>query len=167
MRRVDSFILSLNRQFVIWAMGLMAILVFSNVVLRYFLDESILWADETSRYLMIWATFLGSGILFRQGAHIAVDNLQDFFPGFGGKVVRFLIIVILMSFFFLMIYIGFRYVLFQWNQVTPVTRIPFGFVYAAMPVGFLLMAYHLAMIARTWITDRHIEEQSGEKLFTD
>ena len=144
----------------------MAVMVFSNAVLRFSLEESILWADELSRYLMIWATFLGSGLLFRQGAHIAVDNLQDFVPGPVGKALRLFIVVILMTFFISMVYVGSKYVLFQWNQLTPVTRLPFGFVYAAVPVGFLLMAYHLTVIARLWITDRRIEEQAGEvKLF--
>ena len=144
----------------------MAVMVFSNAVLRFSLEESILWADELSRYLMIWATFIGSGLLFRQGAHIAVDNLQDFVPGPVGKALRLFIVVILMTFFISMVYVGSTYVLFQWNQLTPVTRLPFGFVYAAVPVGFLLMAYHLAVIARLWITDRRIEEQAGEvKLF--
>jgi len=143
-------------------MGLMATMVFCNVVMRFFLDDSILWAEEVSRYLMIWAMFMGSGLLFRQGAHIAVDNLQDIVPDLVGRAVRIAIVAVLMIFFFSMIYIGFLYVLFQWGQVTPVTRIPFGFVYAAVPAGFLLMAYHLTMVARIWIADRRFKKQPGE-----
>jgi len=158
MRRFDSLILSINRQIIIWMMGAMAVIVFSNVIMRYLFGDSILWAGEISRYLMIWLTFLGSGLLFRQGAHISVNNLQDILPERLGKVLRILIIAMLVTFFSSMIYVGSKYVLFQWGQVTPVTRIPFGFVYAAVPVGFVLMAYHVTMIARTWIEDRRYEE---------
>jgi TRAP-type C4-dicarboxylate transport system permease small subunit len=167
MKRFDSFLVSVNRQVVIWMMALMAVMVFSNVIWRYVLSDSILWAEEISRYLMIWSTFLASGLLVRQGAHIAVDNLQDVVPNAVGKVIRFIIVATLLFFFVSMIYIGALYVVFQWNQVTPVTRIRFGFVYAALPVGFILMVYHTMVISWTWIKERKFEIGDDIKLFVD
>ena len=36
--------------------------------------------QEVSRYLMIWLTFLGAGIVLRYGAHIGIDTLQERVP---------------------------------------------------------------------------------------
>lgn len=163
--RLDSIVLFLNRQAVIWMIGLMAVMVMANVTLRFFVGDSILWAEETSRYLMIWATFIGSGLLFRQGAHIAVDNLQDALPENLGRVLRMAIVAILLCFFAAMIYLGTLYTMAQWDQITPVTRISSGFVYAALPVGFVLMVFHTLMIARQWVNDRHFAEQADGQIF--
>jgi TRAP-type C4-dicarboxylate transport system permease small subunit len=37
-------------------------------------------------------------------------------------------------------------------QLTPALRIPFVYVYAAMPIGFGLLIVHLLLIARIFIT---------------
>ena len=42
-------------------------MVFANVALRFLTDHSILWVEEVSRYLMIWLTFLGAGLVLRYG----------------------------------------------------------------------------------------------------
>lgn len=167
MHRIDSIVLFLNRQAVIWMIGLMALMVMGNVALRFLAGDSILWAEETSRYLMIWATFLGSGMLFRQGAHIAVENLQDALPAAAGRAIRRLIVAILLCFFIVMIYLGTLYTMAQWDQVTPVTRVSSGLVYAALPVGFLLMGFHTLMVARQWVNDRRFAEQSDDQIFGD
>jgi hypothetical protein len=59
----DRVLLRLNRWAVIAILAAMAIMVFANVALRFLTDHSILWVEEVSRYLMIWLTFLGSGIV--------------------------------------------------------------------------------------------------------
>ena len=60
LRRFDQALLKVNRWMVIVALAAMALMVFANVLLRFFTDNSILWVEEVSRYLMIWLTFLGS-----------------------------------------------------------------------------------------------------------
>ena len=54
----------------------MACIVFANVVLRYTTGDSIVWAEEVARHMMIWVTFLGAGLVLRFGGHVAIDNLH-------------------------------------------------------------------------------------------
>ena len=131
----------------------MALMVFVNVALRFLTDHSILWVEEVSRYLMIWLTFLGSGIVLRYGAHVGIDTLQDRFPRHA-RVIRILVFVLLLIFFATMVWLGARYATLTWGQTTPVLGIPIGIVYLAMPVGFALLIVHLLLMAAPYIRDR-------------
>ena len=55
--KFDRGFLWLNRVLLMALLALMSVLVFANVVLRYTTGDSIVWAEELSRYLMIWLTF--------------------------------------------------------------------------------------------------------------
>src|SRR5258705_2408517 len=76
----DRMLVRGNRWIVIAILGAMATMVFTNVALRFLTDHSILWVEEVSRYLMIWLTFLGAGLVLRHGGPIGIDTLQEKFP---------------------------------------------------------------------------------------
>ena len=158
--RIDSHILRLNRWALIVMLSVMSLLTFSNVTLRFLTSHSMVWAEEVSRHLMIWLTFIGAGLVLRAGGHIAADNLQEYLPQRGARIVRASVAVLLLVFFAAMAWQGVNYIAFQWGQTTAVLQIPFGFVYAAMPVGFVLMIYHLLQVAAPFILERrfHIDE---------
>ena len=149
----DKWLLRANRWLLITMLAAMALMVFANVALRFLTDESILWVEEVSRYLMIWLTFLGAGLVLRYGGHIGIDAMQDAIPQHAVKL-RALIFVLLIGFFAFMVWIGTRYALLTWNQTTPVMQIPVGIVYLAMPLGFALLIVHLIMMARPFIARR-------------
>ena len=66
----------------------MSVIIFTNVVMRYVTSDSLEWAEEVSRHMMIWLTFLGAGPVLRYGGHIAVENLQDALPRAGAIAMR-------------------------------------------------------------------------------
>ena len=133
----DRALIRANRWVVIAILAAMAVMVFANVALRFLTDHSILWVEEVSRYLMIWLTFLGAGIVLRYGGHIGIDTLQERFPRHA-PAIRAVIFVLLLAFFATMVWLGVRYALLTWGQTTPVLQIPIGAVYLAMPIGFAL-----------------------------
>jgi TRAP-type transport system small permease protein len=150
---LDRILIRANRWCVVTLLAAMAVIVFANVALRFLTDHSILWAEEVSRFLMIWLTFLGSGIVLRYGAHVGIDTLQERFPE-QAHVVRAAIFVVLLAFFATMTWLGTLYVLRTWSQTTPVLQIPYGAVYVALPVGFGLMIVHLLLMAVPYVRRR-------------
>ena len=151
--RFDRALLRGNRWAVIGILAAMAAMVFANVVLRYTTDRSLLWVEETSRYLMIWLTFLGAGLVLRYGAHIGIDTLQDALPRHAAAI-RAAIFCLLLAFFATMLWLGVRYALLTWGQTTPVLGIPIGAVYLAMPIGFALLIVHLLLMAEPYVRRR-------------
>lgn len=136
---------------VVAMLSAMALIVGANISLRYLTAHSLPWADEAARYLMIWMTFVSAGLVLRIGGHVAITNLQDSLPSTGRKLLRACIVLILLAFFGFMVHVGWQYAQRMQYQVTPALRLPFLYVYAAMPVGFALLIVHLLLIARPFI----------------
>ena len=151
----DRTLIRVNRWIVIAILAAMASMVFANVALRFLTDRSIVWVEEVSRYLMIWLTFLGAGLVLRYGGHIGIDTLQERFPGFAPRI-RIAIFVVMLAFFGVMLWLGVRYAAFTWGQTTPVLQIPIGAVYLAMPIGFALMIVHALLMAVPYVRCRQV-----------
>jgi len=62
------------------ALGLIVLLVFSNVVGRYALGASFAGAEELSRLLFVWLVFLGAVLTLRRRAHLGVELVQARLP---------------------------------------------------------------------------------------
>ena len=141
----DRALIRLNRGAVIAILAAMAVMVFANVALRFLTDHSIVWVEEVSRYLMIWLTFLGAGLVLRYGGHVGIDTLQNAFPRYG-LAIRLAIYALLLVFFIEMLWLGVRYAVVAWGQTTPVMQIPMGAVYVSIPLGFALLIIHLVLM---------------------
>jgi TRAP-type C4-dicarboxylate transport system permease small subunit len=150
----ERWLVAANRWLLIGMLAAMACMVFTNVVLRYATNESLVWVEEISRYLMIWITFLGAGLVLRFGGHIAIEDLHDKLPGIGGRILRTAIVVLMMAFFAAMAWNGVAYLEAMQYQTTPVTGVSFAWVYSALPIGFVLLMVHLALVARRYILTR-------------
>jgi TRAP-type C4-dicarboxylate transport system permease small subunit len=66
-------------------LGLMVVMVFGNVVLRYGFNSGITASEELSRWLFVWMTFLGAVVAVRRHAHLGTDALTSRLPLAGRK----------------------------------------------------------------------------------
>jgi TRAP-type C4-dicarboxylate transport system permease small subunit len=51
----------------------------AEVLLRYGFNRPLTWVVEVSEYALLWMTFLGTSWVLRQGGHVRVDILMQFF----------------------------------------------------------------------------------------
>ncbi len=56
-------------------LGVMVVMVFGNVVLRYAFNSGIVVSEELSRWLFLWVTFLGAIVALREHSHLGSDFL--------------------------------------------------------------------------------------------
>ena len=151
--RFERGLVAANRWLLIVLLLAMAIIIFSNVVLRYTTGDSIIWAEEVARHMMIWVAFLGAGLALRFGGHVAIDSLHRAVSLRAARVLRAVVVLGLSVFFIFMTVASSDYVWRTRFQSTAATDIPISFIYAAMPVGFVLMLVHLLLVARTYILE--------------
>jgi TRAP-type C4-dicarboxylate transport system permease small subunit len=158
MHRFERALVACNRGLLIVLLVAMACIVFVNVVLRYTTGDSIYWAEEVARHLMVWVTFLGAGLVLRFGGHVAIDNLHRAAGPRWARWLRLLVLVCLGLFFLFMAYHAGRYVWVTRFQTTAATDIPFAWIYAALPLGFVLLFLHLLFIVRAYVLEgRHAD----------
>ncbi|HEU5176787.1 MAG TPA: TRAP transporter small permease [Burkholderiales bacterium] len=150
----EAWFVAANRWALILLLAAMALLVFANVISRYLLNFSWIWIEELTRYMMVWVGFLGSGLVLRLGAHIAVDVLQEALPRRAAQALRALIVLALGATFAAMTWLGVRYAHFAWEQETPAMNWSTGAIYLAIPIGSALMLVHLLLIARSYVLAR-------------
>ena len=149
--RFERALVACNRWLLIVLLLAMACIVFANVVLRYTTGDSIVWAEEVARHMMIWVTFLGAGMVLRFGGHVAIDNLHRSVSTRTAQMLRSIVVLGLAVFFVVMTVASSQYVYATRFQTTAATDIPIAYIYGAMPVGFVLMLVHLLFIARIYI----------------
>lgn len=126
---------------------LATVLLFTNIILRYFFNANTTWAEEFVRYSMIWITFLGMAICFRKGIHFSVDILLKSISYKSSKILQIIINIISIIFILLIIYYGIEITVFNFNsgQITPSLEIGIFWVYLAIPVGASLSLLHIIM----------------------
>ena len=154
MDKFENGLVAANRWALIALLGAMSVIIFTNVAMRYLTDQSIEWAEEVARHMMIWLTFLGAGPVLRYGGHIAVDNLQDSVAPRVAVALRVVIAVLLTGFFVFMVWMGVLYMQRTQFQTTAATQISFAYIYAAMPVGGVLLLLHWFFILRGYLRER-------------
>ena len=154
MKTFEKCFLAANRWALILLLAAMAVIIFTNVALRYLTSQSIEWAEEVARHMMIWLTFLGAGPVLRYGGHIAVENLQDALPRPLAMAVRGLVALLLFAFFGFMVWYGWLYMQRTQFQTTAATQVSFAWIYAAMLVGGALLVLHFLFIVRDYVRDR-------------
>lgn len=161
LERFDRGLCVANKAVLAGLLAVMAILVFGNVVLRYVFGLSLSWVEELTRYMMIWLTWLGAGLALREGAHIAIDTLQQALPEIGARLLRTTVLLAMIGFFGALVWLGWRYSVFAWQQETAVLRLPAGLVYLAIPIGSVLMLLHLLLTARSAVTHTATPEEQA------
>lgn len=170
MQRFERGLLAVNRWALIALLAAMTVIIFTNVALRYLTHESIEWAEEVARHLMIWLTFVGAGPVLRYGGHIAIDNLQDALPRSLGVALRIVVALLLTGLFGFMVWYGVLYMQRTQFQTTAATQISFAYIYAAMPVGGMLLLAHWLLIVRGFVRERvfavdaHFDAQAAASL---
>ena len=145
MEKVYSYMNRLLEGVIAILMGFIVILMFSEVVSRYFFRAPIIWSEEMATYAFIWIIYIGSGVAFYRHAHIRVDYFSlKWSPGTMKRVELGLNLI--MAFFFLFLLITgmkFAFPNFHVDSYTlPVIKL--GWIYVAVPLGALLMLCNVA-----------------------
>jgi TRAP-type transport system small permease protein len=120
------------------ALGAMA----AQVISRYIVGASIVWAEELARYALIWSVMIGSAVAYRRGAHVAMIALIDLTPSPVRRLVYRLCHLMVLAFALLVVWQGWFLAMrnFHRSQLSPALQIEIGWIYLAVPAGALLIA---------------------------
>lgn len=114
-------------------------IVFYQVLARRVFASSPVWTGEISRFLMVWAIFLGSAIAFREKGHLCVDFFVNLFPKPVQKALGVLVDILLLAILGVAVWHGFQLTHFVLAQRSPAVAMSMAIPYAAVPTGCVCM----------------------------
>lgn len=126
----------------------MVILLILQVGGRYAFGYSFSWTEEAARYAMIWTAMLGAGLAASSGAGLSAFTLLRDRHGKVGRVFSLISAGATGLFLLVLIYAGFLYAFGSTGHASPGLGISKAWVYAALPVGALLLVPGMVAIAR-------------------
>ncbi|HSE94708.1 MAG TPA: TRAP transporter small permease [Methylomirabilota bacterium] len=131
---------------------LMTLAVFVQVLLRYVFAYAVEGIDEVPRYLFVWLVMLGAAAAMHRGEHTALDYFRDRLPPRARALVEATTWAAGMLLFASLIRSSLVLVPNAQLQTSAGLGLPLGWVYAAVPVGSLLilgpMAWRFARALR-------------------
>lgn len=145
LKRIETFLLA--------ACSLVLVLViFIEVCCRYFFFISTAWAEELSRYLFIWLTYIGAAYAIDEGSHVEIDVFAQMLKKIKDdkrreKSLNALTAVSMFStcaflIIFGQIFWNYMMKIWQTSQTSPTMGIPMGYVYLPVFIGTLIAIYH-------------------------
>jgi C4-dicarboxylate transporter DctQ subunit len=159
--RTDHALSWAETTFVGGALAFASVLLFVNVVLRYWFLAPISWAEELTLYVMVWIVFIGSSVAIRTRGHIAIDLLPLVLkPEARRRLAIFVAIAVLLFLAVFFYYSGQHTLRVRASgQVTPVMQAPMWLAYLAMPAGSALMFLRTCQVIWRLARDRRADEQ--------
>jgi TRAP-type C4-dicarboxylate transport system permease small subunit len=149
-RALDLVVGRLCLWFAVAALAAAFGIVCAQVFARYVLNDSLIWAEELTRFALVWSTMVGSAAAYRRGEHIGITMVLERLRGrWRGLLVRAIHLFVL-AFAVMVAWEGWQLALrnFARGQLTAATQIQIAWVYLALPIGAGLIA--LAAAEALW-----------------
>jgi TRAP-type C4-dicarboxylate transport system permease small subunit len=127
--------------------ALAAILVFTvgQVLDRHFFKSDVIAFDQFSRLGLVWLTFLGVAIGFRERANIRIDLLDHFLPPALVRPKGLMLDLVVLGAAILMIVVGWRLLEVGSFQVMMDTPFTYEVMYGALLLGLILLCLFLVL----------------------
>ncbi len=138
----------LDRSLAVLVATLMAALVLDvlwQVFTRFILRDPSSWTEELARYLMIWVGLIGAAYAAGRRMHLSVDLLPGALTGNRAHTLRIFIESLVLVFALAALFAGgvrLVWVMLKLGQTSASLQLPLGYVYLAVPISGLLIAWY-------------------------
>jgi len=105
------------------------------------------WIEEACLFALAWVVFLGLGLALERGRHIAMTSLLERLAPGTRRGVRLAIdlVGVCFSLYIAKLALDITFFVMRSGQSSPTLDVSMAWLYAAMPVGFVLLALRYAM----------------------
>lgn len=134
-------------RYICWLLAILFILMvfaaFFQVVSRYIFKSPLFWTEETSRYILVWISFLGATTALKRKMHVAVNFVLDYFPEKVRSKLELLGKIFILFFLIIAIRGGIILSKININQLSPALRISMFWPYFVIPLSLITMFIHV------------------------
>ena len=133
-----------EKWFLIVSLIVMVLVTFIQTVLRWF-NAATVWAEEFSRYVMLYQVWVGASYAVHEDAHIRITALIGKLSGGRRRGMDLVVLTLWLLFALWLTVEGCVLVgkIAAMGQVSSAMRIPMTIPYASVPIGGALMTIRL------------------------
>jgi len=144
-------------------LGSMIIMAVTQIVLRQFFDDSIEWADEFIKIVVLWLAMVGSVAAARDNRHIRIDVLSHVLPDKLVVLSRIIVDLFAAAVCVVIAWQAWRYlqIEIEWQE-TVLGDVPAWIAHAVVPAAFLLIGYRFLVAMAGDIYRLYRGESAGE-----
>ncbi|MDQ0059037.1 TRAP transporter small permease [Paenibacillus harenae] len=161
LKRIALAVDSLFENFALISIASMAIIVAIQVITRKLFNFVFFWSEEVTLLLMVWFSFMGIAIGFREKLHLAMDSFTNLLPKRFNKVLDKIILVCVFAFGLYLVKNGWAFTVLMNESTLPATKLPNSIMYLVMPItGVMICVYtFLQLIGIETIRHQNIDEE--------
>ena len=124
----------------------------AQVFYRYVLNDSLLWSEEVSVWLMVWMVFLAAPVLTLHNQHVTVTAMVNALPAPVRPCLVMFAKLLTLIFLIFLVYYGTIAFNGTFHRISPATGFSAKWAKLAMPVGGALMTLACAAaLLRDWV----------------
>lgn len=143
--------------------AVMVLIVWFGILSRYGLSLGVTWAEELSRYVMIWAALLAIPVGVFRREHIGLELLFGMLPHLARKPLRALLDILAIGFFGFLAWYGTGMTIQGGNQFATIFGMSMMVPFAAVPVSAAIAAFQsVVLLLRDLSLD--IDEMPGAQM---
>jgi len=118
----------------------MLLITVGQIVARYFFSFGFPWAEEATRYLLVWMILLGAAVLVRLDDHLGIKAFQDALPLRLRAAVRAVLFIMIFCVAVVLAVYGFNFAVGAHFITSAGLGVSMSWAYAALCVGAVPMA---------------------------
>lgn len=163
-RKIDARLGTIVKWATAIVLFVQVLVIFLGVFFRYFLRSPLTWVDELSCYLLVFTTFMGGYVAFKEAKLARITIIVDRCPPLLKKALVILADLAILAFLIAVAYYGSKLAGMPTiqRQKTPAMQIPMIYFFAFIPISGVLMAIN--SIVRTYDAFRGVGiDEHGEQ----
>jgi len=124
-------------------LAVMVVVVFVQVIFRFFIQLPLSWSEEVARYVFVWIIWMGAATAVRERGHPGMDILTRSFSPKWQRLTEIAMSLLFVATLLAVIVTGFALAYANMSQPSPAMELPMGIPYAAIPLSALIMLINL------------------------
>jgi len=118
-------------------------LVATQVFTRYVLHIPVNWLEEAARMSLVWLVMIGAAVAAERKEHYLIDIILRILPARLALVTLTLTNILGIAFLVVLAVTGYAYFRSGMSATYVSLNVPRGYIYAAIPIGSVLMIFSL------------------------
>lgn len=136
---------SLEEAFCAFLVGVMVACLMAQVGMRWITGMGLAWTEELSRFMFLWAVFVGAALVAKYNAHVRITAQFLLMPPKARLVFRMLTDAIWIGFNLFIAWQSWQIIRegLQFPEISPTLKVVKAYVEMIIPLGFLFMSWRI------------------------